>query len=62
MENFVKISIETNDRTVTHQFNYFDVTGDDMLDALCKLMVSYGFHQKTVEDCIIEKAQEIESN
>jgi hypothetical protein len=58
MEEPNKITIENHGQKFTAEFNHFDTTVEEVLDAFIGLMVAAGYYLDSIEEYIKERANE----
>lgn len=59
MENVkARLSLEINGEKCEYTWNHSDISVDDIITALKGLMVSHTFSEKSIENYIVEKADE----
>lgn len=55
----MKLTLQQRNETYTIESEYDDQDGADMIDFCCRILLAAGYSPKTVEDVIIDKAEQL---
>jgi hypothetical protein len=57
----ITIEQEIDNQKYIHTIDTPSITADDVLNDFCNIMLSVGFHPKSVEEAILGKAEEYDN-